>query len=377
MATAAAIVGSAVIGSEASRQASRRASRSQRRATDQALTAQERMFQQQREDLAPWRQAGIGALNTLMGNLGVGGGGTSYIGGQALGPGMVGHGAIVGGPGTGKLMGEAVPMGPAAKQGTGGGGAPIQSAGQPGGGVQRFSMSDFEADPGYQFRLEQGQRAIERSAAARGGLNSGRTMRALAGYGQGLASQEYGNAYNRFMQEQQMDFNRQDAYMNRLAALAGVGQTTAGQMAGAAGQYGSGMASAITNMGNADAAAAIAQGNQTASLLGSGMMALGQYYGGQSKKAAPGGVLMSDERMKTDIEKVGKDDLDELRRAIKPYIYKYKDEQNGEGEWLGVMAQDVYKTKLGKRIVHRDENGTLMLNLKKALSLMFMTLGEV
>jgi len=56
---------------------------------------------------------------------------------------------------------------------------------------------DFEADPGYQFRLKQGQNAIEGSAAARGGLFSGAAGRQLQDYTQGLASQEYGTAYNR------------------------------------------------------------------------------------------------------------------------------------------------------------------------------------
>lgn len=52
----------------------------------------------------------------------------------------------------------------------------------------------------YKFRFNQGQQALERSAAARGMLNSGNTLAALADYGQGLASQEYGNEFNRLSQ---------------------------------------------------------------------------------------------------------------------------------------------------------------------------------
>lgn len=68
-------------------------------------------------------------------------------------------------------------------------------------------FSKFYTSPGYQFRLDQGNQAVERSAAARGGLLSGATMKALTKYSQGVASDEYGN------------------YTNRLASLAGIGQT--------------------------------------------------------------------------------------------------------------------------------------------------------
>lgn len=55
----------------------------------------------------------------------------------------------------------------------------------------------FTATPGYEFRREQGIGAIDASAAARGGLKSGATMKALTEFGDGLAAQEYGNFYNR------------------------------------------------------------------------------------------------------------------------------------------------------------------------------------
>lgn len=86
---------------------------------------------------------------------------------------------------------------------------------------ERFTgptAADMAADPGYQFRLKQGTGAIEASAAARGTLRSGQTMRDLASYGQDLASQEYGNVYNRATQnyginqgERQFGFNAQTA----------------------------------------------------------------------------------------------------------------------------------------------------------------------
>lgn len=66
----------------------------------------------------------------------------------------------------------------------------------------QFTEQDFRNDPGYQFRLEQGQQALERSQAARGGLLSGRALRETQELGQGLADQSYQDAYNRWLQKQ-------------------------------------------------------------------------------------------------------------------------------------------------------------------------------
>lgn len=61
-----------------------------------------------------------------------------------------------------------------------------------------FALTDYQEDPGYQFRLDQGNKGIEASAASRGGVLSGATMKALSEYNQGQASQEYQNSVNRF-----------------------------------------------------------------------------------------------------------------------------------------------------------------------------------
>ena len=110
-----------------------------------------------------------------------------------------------------------------------------------------FGMEQFEADPGYSFRMGEGMKALERSAAARGGLLSGSMMKGIQRFGQGLASDEYTNAFNRYQTERA-------ARLNPLQSLAGVGQTP-GQQIGQAGQT---MAAAIgqanqtmgTNLGN-------------------------------------------------------------------------------------------------------------------------------
>jgi hypothetical protein len=66
------------------------------------------------------------------------------------------------------------------------------------------TLADITRDPAYQRRLEQGQRALETSAAARGTLRTGATLRGLAEYGQNLASEEYQNAYQRQRGEYEM-----------------------------------------------------------------------------------------------------------------------------------------------------------------------------
>jgi len=81
-----------------------------------------------------------------------------------------------------------------------------------------FAMSDYTADPGYQFRLDQGNRGIEASAAARGGSLSGATMKALSEFNQGQASQEYQNSVNRFNTNrgnlQGVAYNAQGQFIN-------------------------------------------------------------------------------------------------------------------------------------------------------------------
>ena len=91
-----------------------------------------------------------------------------------------------------------------------------------------FGPEQFQADPGYGFRLSEGQKALERSAAARGGLISGGALKAATRYGQEMSSQEYTNAFNRYQAERQ-------ARLGPLQSLTGVGQTTANTI-GSAGQ---------------------------------------------------------------------------------------------------------------------------------------------
>lgn len=129
-----------------------------------------------------------------------------------------------------------------------------------------FSMSDYQADPGYQFRLEQGAKALERAGAARGSQLSGAQMKGLTDYNSGMASQEYGNAYNRFMQNRTTRFGE-------LSNLAGLGQSSVGQTgqtgANTANQMGNNLTGAATVAGNAGMANAGTWGNSLNGLANS------------------------------------------------------------------------------------------------------------
>jgi len=164
--------------------------------------------------------------------------------------------------------------------------------------TKTFTGADLASDPGYQFRLDQGNQAIERSAAARGGLLSGAAAKALTRYSQGVASDEYGNAYNRFNNDQSTQYNR-------LASLAGVGQAATNQV-GQAGQnaYGT-IANAgqntsnaaqnnLTGAGNARASGYVAGANALTGAIGQGVnwyqnnQLLNQLGGGGTSKLFSG-----------------------------------------------------------------------------------------
>jgi hypothetical protein len=159
-----------------------------------------------------------------------------------------------------------------------------------------FGANDFQQDPGYQFRMAEGQKALERSAAARGGLQSGGFAKALTKYGQGVASEEYNNAYNRFNADR-------DRRFSRLSSLSGAGQSAAAGMgansmamgqAGMnyAGQVGNNMMNNANAQGAAGIAGANAWGQGLSGVAKAGMdsnaMAqqgkwMEQYFAGQNK----------------------------------------------------------------------------------------------
>lgn len=119
------------------------------------------------------------------------------------------------------------------------------------------TAAEVMAQPGYQFGLQQGQQALQRQFAARGGRVSGAAMKAATEYGTNYATTGFNVEYQR----------RQDR-LNRLAALAGIGQTATQ----ASGQAGMSMAGNVGNMiqsqGDATGAARMAQGNIWSNALG-------------------------------------------------------------------------------------------------------------
>lgn len=208
-------------------------------------------------------------------------------------------------------------------------------------------MQDWQKDPGYQFRMNEGMKAINANASARGGLNSGATLKALTRYGQDYASSEYDKAYNR--------------NYNRLSSLAGFGNNATNMNNQNAGAYGQSVAGNQIGMGNAAASNQIAQSNRMGQFLGQGIGAAATFF--------------SDLRLKTEIEKISSADLAEMKQYLNPYTYKYIDEKYGKGKWLGVMAQDLEKSKLGKTLVRENENGEKMIDLEKAVSVLFATMA--
>jgi hypothetical protein len=128
-----------------------------------------------------------------------------------------------------------------------------------------FSMKNFQQDPGYAFRLSEGQKQLDRQAASRGGLISGGALKAATRFGQEMGSQEYTNAFNRYQAER-------EARLRPLQALTGMGGTTANTL-GTAGQ------TTASNIGNTY----IGQGENTGNAMMLGAQTRASSYGNIAK----------------------------------------------------------------------------------------------
>lgn len=124
-----------------------------------------------------------------------------------------------------------------------------------------FTMDKFQADPGYAFRLSEGQKALDRQAAARGGLISGAALKAATRYGQDMSSQEFTNAFNRYQIENQ-------AKLNPLQSLTGMGQTTANTLGTSGQQMASNVGEAQQSAAAARASGYVGQANALTGSLG-------------------------------------------------------------------------------------------------------------
>lgn len=220
-AVATAIVGGAVVGGYMTSQASKSAANTQANAADRATAAQQEALDKQLELQKPFTTAGTTAVNQL------------------------------------------------------------SAMTQPGGvATQDFSYGpfDYQADPGYAFRLKEGMNAMNATAAARGGLISGNALKAGQRFGQEMGSQEYGNAFDRYLKNYA---NAQNTFqMNRnnlldpLKFLTNIGQAGASNQAANVGSFGSSQAANITGAGNAQAAGQVGSANAYSNAIG---QAIGGY----------------------------------------------------------------------------------------------------
>jgi hypothetical protein len=126
-------------------------------------------------------------------------------------------------------------------------------------------------DPGYQFRLSEGMKGLERSAAARGGLLSGGTLKGIQRYGQDMASTEYQNAFNRYQAERA-------GTLNPYQSLAGVGQSTANTLGTMGMNYANQAGEAYQGAANARASGYMGQANAIGGAIGN---ISNQYYQNQ------------------------------------------------------------------------------------------------
>lgn len=136
---------------------------------------------------------------------------------------------------------------------------------------------EFTADPGYQFRLEQGNKQLTANAAATGNLASGRTLKALTEYGQDYASNEYDKFINRFYQS-----------LTPYQSLAGLGQTTATNMGNQAVATGNSVAAAERGAGNALASIYSQTGSNLSSLYQNSGNVMASNYMNQGNALAQG-----------------------------------------------------------------------------------------
>lgn len=143
--------------------------------------------------------------------------------------------------------------------------------------AKSFSLSDFQQSPDYQFNLQQGQMAIDKAANAKGNLYAPQTLQDISKFSQGLASNEFMNAYNMFNQDNNNLFGR-------LNSLSGAGQSAAAGQ-GAAGLNAAGMmGNNITSAGAAQAGGIVGAANAINSGLGTAYNAylMNQIIGNQN-----------------------------------------------------------------------------------------------
>jgi hypothetical protein len=135
------------------------------------------------------------------------------------------------------------------------------------------TMEDLTMDPGFSFRMSEGEKALARMQSARGQLFGGGAIKAGVRYGQEMGSQEFQNAYNRLM-------NQRATVTNALLGIGGYGPAIAGQNVSAMGSAGSNIANIQLGGGQARASGYLGQANALNQALSQGAGLYGMYRGG-------------------------------------------------------------------------------------------------
>ena len=228
---AGAVIGSSVVGGYFGNKSAKDAADKSAEASAAAVAEQRRQYDTSRADYAPYLAAGTGAVNRL--------------------------------------------------------GAGVMANGEFGSTMPFDFKYDANADPGTAFRMSEGVKALDRSAASRGGLLSGATLRGVDRYGQDLGSQEYNNAFNRYTTGFNANTGERNQLFNRLSGVAGTGQTAVkdvtAQGATTAGNIGNAYMTDAANQGNAGMAGA---GMRNSAFSG-GANALGRLYGNYGRSQQP------------------------------------------------------------------------------------------
>ena len=234
--TAAAILGAGAISAGVGAAASRSAANTQANAANRATDTQAQMFERTREDQRPWREAGGTSLGSIMGGFGLG--------------------DASGGVGSGYFS-------------------------------HQFGPEDLERGlaPNFEFMRDIGSKSVQSAANAMGGLG-GNSLTEIMKWNQGFAQNAYQQAFNNYTSNQTNIFNR-------LASIAGLGQTAGANAATGGSQYAQGIAGSIQGAGNAQAAGRMGVANA----LGGGLNNAASWYylnnlmgGGSGGGNAAGGV---------------------------------------------------------------------------------------
>lgn len=207
-AVATAIAGSALVGGIMSSNASGKAADAETNAANLASQTQMGIYNDEKANSAPWLQSGQNALNTLNADM----------------PDL----------------------------------------------TRKFTSADFVQDPGYQFQLQQGQQAMQRSAAAKGLLNSVGTQENLNSYSQGMANTDYQQALGNFT-------NSQAQRYSMLSGLSGQGLSAANMTNAAAANAGNNISNNQMAAGSASAAGYVGQANAVSNGLSTGANGLMNY----------------------------------------------------------------------------------------------------